>query len=165
MPTGPAGAAIRREWYEWSAVQGGLVGGCLGIFVSAFLFWPAIAFSVRGLQSPTIVRTRFSAFLSCLAWLLCLAAIAFASALAFVMQDPTEIAFGLTPLFKGLLLAPQFAAGLAALTVLACIIAWRQGYWRLTGRLHYTLVALAGVAFTGFLYYWNLLPFGFSGLK
>jgi hypothetical protein len=53
---------------------------------------------------------------------------------------------------------------LTAITALACFIAWKNRYWRLTGRLHYTLVALAGIGFTSFLYNWNLLTFGFAGL-
>jgi hypothetical protein len=52
----------------------------------------------------------------------------------------------------------QFCTVLVALTVLGCLIAWLAGYWRLGGRLHYTLVALAGVGFVWFLYHWNLLP-------
>jgi len=161
----PAGAAIRHEWYELSAVHASLVGGCLGIFVSAFLFWPAIAFSVRGLQSPQILRTRFSALLSLLAWFLSVVAVGLACAVAFVMQDTTDIVFGLTPVLKSLLLVPQLIAGLATLTALGCLVAWWKGYWRLTGRLHYTLVALAGIGFTGFLYYWNMLSFGLSELQ
>jgi hypothetical protein len=47
--------------------------------------------------------------------------------------------------------------------VLGCLVAWRQGYWRFTGRLHYTLVALAGVAFIWFLYSWNWLTIGTGG--
>lgn len=161
---GPAGAAIRREWYETSLTQLGLMGGCLAVFCSALLFWPAIAFSVRGLPSSYILRTRFSGFLSCLAWILSVIAIGFAATGAFVMQDPMDVVFGLPPLLKRALLAPQFLGGLSLLTALGCLIAWVNGYWRLTGRLHYTLVALAGIAFTWSLYYWNLLSFGFDGL-
>jgi hypothetical protein len=48
--------------------------------------------------------------------------------------------------------------------VIACLIAWKNRYWRVTGRLHYTLVALAGIGFTWFLHYWNLLTFGVAGI-
>jgi hypothetical protein len=75
-------------------------------------------------------------------------------------MEPDEIIFGLTPLLRGFLAATPACAALAALTILGCLIAWWNRYWRFTGRLHYTLVALAGVGFTGFLYYWNLLTFG-----
>jgi hypothetical protein len=136
----------------------------MAIFASAVLFWPAIAFSVRGLSSPRIYRTRFSGVLSCLAWVGSAVCLAFGGALAYVLKDPNDIVFGLTPLLKALMTVPQVCAILAGITVLGCLIAWLKRYWRITGRLHYTLVALAGVGFTWFLYYWNLLTFGFDGL-
>jgi CubicO group peptidase (beta-lactamase class C family) len=157
-------SAVRREWYEWRLVHWILLGASLGIFASAVLFWPAIAFSVRGLSTPRIIRTRFSAVLSCLAWLLGISSIALVGALAFFLRDPGEIGFGLSPLVKGLLTVPQFCAVLTAMVLSGCIIAWKSRYWRVTGRLHYTLVALAGVGFIWFLYYWNLLNFGFSSV-
>src|SRR5262249_986963 len=36
---GPAAAAVRREWYETSISHGGLLGGCLAVFLSALVFW------------------------------------------------------------------------------------------------------------------------------
>jgi CubicO group peptidase (beta-lactamase class C family) len=155
-------SAIRREWYDSRLAHLSLLGASLGIFASALLFWPAIAFSVRGLQSPRIRRTWLSATLSCLAWLLSIAGLAFGGALAFAMKDPFEIAFGLTPLIKFLLAMTPVCVGLAALCVIGCLVAWSKRYWRFTGRLHYTLVAVAGVGFTWFLYNWNLLDFSFT---
>jgi CubicO group peptidase (beta-lactamase class C family) len=153
----PPVSAVRREWYDSSAAHWSLLGASMGVFASALLFWPAIGFSVRGLQSPRIKRTWFSAILSCFAWLLSAAAVAFGVAMAYTMKDPSEIAFGLPPVLKHLMSLTPVCAGLAAVTLIGCLIAWRQRYWRLTGRLHYTLVALAGIGFTWFLFNWNLL--------
>ncbi len=160
----PPLSAVRREWYEGGLFHWGLLGGSLAILASAVLFWPAIAFSVRGLSSPRIKRTRWSGFWSCLAWLLGLVSLALGLGLAWVQRDPNDIAFGLTPQLRGLLAVPQVCAVLAGLTVVGCVVAWSRRYWRVTGRLHYTLVALAGVGLTWFLYHWNLLTFGFDGI-
>jgi CubicO group peptidase (beta-lactamase class C family) len=160
----PAFSAIRREWYELSAVHWGVLGASMAVFASALLFWPVIAFCVRGLTSPAINRTRFSAVLSSLGWLLSAVSIAFAVGAAVVLQEPDEVAFGLTTPLKALLAVTQVCAGLTVLAALGCLIAWKNRYWRLSGRLHYTLVALAGIGFTWFLYYWNLLTFGFGGV-
>jgi CubicO group peptidase (beta-lactamase class C family) len=157
-------SAERRQWYELSAVQWGLVGGSVGVFLSALLFWPAIAFAVRGGYAPKVRRNWRSGVLTCLAWLLSIVSIAFAAGMAYVLSDPNEIVFGLTPELKALMAVPQVCAVLAGLTVLACLIAWKNRYWRFTGRLHYSLVALAGIAFVWFLYYWNLLTFGWQGI-
>jgi hypothetical protein len=160
----PPLSAVRLQWYELRPVQLGLLAGSVAIFASALLFWPPIAFSIRGLQSPRIRRTGFSGLLSILGWLSCAAGIAFLIGVAVVLRDPNEIAFGLTREMRGLLALTQVCLVLAAVTVFGAVIAWRNAYWRLSGRLHYTLVALAGVGFTCFLYYWNLLTFGFDGL-
>jgi hypothetical protein len=159
----PPLSAVRHEWYELSAVHVGLLAGCVAIFASAFLYWPAIAFSVRGLESPRIRRSRLSALLSILAWLCAGASIVFTAGLGYAMWESNELAFGLPPWVEVLLASTQVCAVLAALTLLGCLIAWLAGYWRFTGRLHYTLVALAGIGFVWFLYYWNLLTFGLHG--
>jgi hypothetical protein len=156
----PPFSAIRREWYERSVLHAGLAAGCLAILASALFFWPVIAFSVRGLSSPQINRTRFSGVLSCLGWCSGLVSLGVVVGLAVALSEPNEIAFGVPPLARGVLAATQFAALLAVLTLLGCIPVWKYRYWRLSGRLHYTLVALAGIGFTGLLYYWNLLTFG-----
>jgi CubicO group peptidase (beta-lactamase class C family) len=161
----PVIAAERRALYERSVVHWGVLAGSLTLFLTALLFWPVVAFSVRGLSSPKIKRTLFSAFLSILAWLLSAVSIGFTAGLLVVMLDPNEIVFGLSPTVKALLALTPVCGVLAALAVLGCLIAWFKGYWRLTGRIHYSLVALAGIGFTWFLYYWNLLPLGFLGIS
>jgi hypothetical protein len=42
-------------------------------------------------------------------------------------------------------------------TVLFSVLAWKNHYWTIAGRVYYTLVTLAEVAFVWFLNYWNLL--------
>ena len=49
---------------------------------------------------------------------------------------------------------------IAVLTVLAAVlgvVAWKKSYWGVAGRVHYTLVTLATLAFVWFLAYWNQL--------
>jgi CubicO group peptidase (beta-lactamase class C family) len=159
----PPLAGERPRWYESSTTNLIVAGASIGIFATAVLFWPAIAFSVRGLSSPRITRNWRSGVLSCLGWMTSVAAIGFACAVAYVLKDPNDIVFGLTPAMKGLLAAAPLLAGLAAVTLLASLVAWWRRYWRFAGRLHYTLVALAGVGFTLFLYNWNLLVIGVGG--
>ena len=40
------------------------------------------------------------------------------------------------------------------------VLAWRDGYWGLLGRLHYTLGVLVLLVLLGVLRYWNPLGFG-----
>ena len=55
-----------------------------------------------------------------------------------------------------LVIPPLIVAGSLAAAVLA-IPLWRGHEWTLAGRIHYTLITLAGLALTWFLAYWNLL--------
>lgn len=49
-------------------------------------------------------------------------------------------------------------ASIAAIAVLwFAVQAWRNGYWRVGRRVHYTLVALSGIFMAWFYYYWNFL--------
>jgi hypothetical protein len=160
----PAVSAARRHWFELRSVHLGLVAGCVCVFASAVFIWPPLSFTLRGLSSPAVKRNRWSGLLSCLGWVLSIVCIGFVVAGVVVLLDPNEIAFGLTTPLKILLAGTQVCAVLAVLTVLGCVSAWKNRYWRLSGRVHYTLVALAGLGFVAFLYYWNLLSFGFSNV-
>ena len=51
---------------------------------------------------------------------------------------------------------PQLVA-YALATGVYTVLAWKDSYWGITGRLYYTLVTIASVAFVWFLNYWNLL--------
>ncbi|WP_417464856.1 serine hydrolase domain-containing protein [Kordiimonas sp.] len=57
------------------------------------------------------------------------------------------------------LVLPIVASLLTIGVVYHSVQAWREGYWRKGRRVHYTLVALAGVYMTVFYYYWNILGF------
>ena len=41
------------------------------------------------------------------------------------------------------------------------VLAWKNSYWGISTRIHYTLVTVAAVAFVWFLNYWNLLGWRF----
>ncbi len=160
FPEVPAIALVRHSGLDDTRFQWGVLVGTMAVFGSALLFWPVLAFSLRGLRSSSIRRTRFSALLVCLGWLLSASCLAFVAGLLIVLNDPEQVVYGTPRALQHLLLVPQACVVLAAVTVLGSLIAWTKGYWRFSGRLHYTLVALAGVGFCWFLSYWNLLQFG-----
>ncbi|MCE7986970.1 MAG: hypothetical protein DYG89_37830 [Caldilinea sp. CFX5] len=81
-----------------------------------------------------------------LAWFL-VALLGFADSFVFPTQTATLITW---------LWAINIPALLAV--VIFTAMAWANQYWRPAWRIHYTLVALAGVLFLGFLINWNLLP-------
>jgi hypothetical protein len=59
----------------------------------------------------------------------------------------------------GLLIIPLLAVILAPGMLVLSLLAWKRRLGTLPGRVHYSLVSLAGLAFLWFAWYWNLLGF------
>ena len=59
------------------------------------------------------------------------------------------------------LLLPILAAVQTVGALVYSVLAWKDSYWGVAGRVYYTLVTLAAVAFVWFLNYWNLLGWRF----
>jgi CubicO group peptidase (beta-lactamase class C family) len=156
----PAVALTRESALTQPRYHQLLLGVCTGLFLTAFLYWPALAFARRGSKSMRFRRSFVSGLFSFVGWLLSAVSLGLLAGLAWGLNEPERVVFGTPREIEYLLLVPQVCVGLAAIVLLGSIIAWGRGYWRLSGRVHYTLVALAGVGFAGFLYYWNLLKFG-----
>ena len=159
-----AGAFDRRTFLESSRFYWSLIGISAALFASALLFWPTIAFCTRRLTTP-FRKTRGSAAISLLGWLLSAACLTLVGGMTIALSDQEQLAYGLPRRLQYLLLVPQVCAVLAGLVLVGCLVAWRNRYWRVSGRLHYTLVALAGVAFVWFLHYSNLLSFGLQAIS
>ena len=129
----------------------------MAVFFSAVIGWPLAAFIARGSHFTNSRRTVGSNLASWLGWITSLAILIVIGLAMIPFSDPLEIAFGVPPILRGLLWSTWLIVALVV-GVLACtIVAWRNQYWRLSGRLHYTCLLLAGVAFVWFLSHWNLL--------
>jgi hypothetical protein len=72
-----------------------------------------------------------------------------------VFSNP-ETVFGISPWAQYLFLLPLPISILASGMVVFTILAWARGWWSLPGRVHYTLVTVAGLTFTWWMAYWNL---------
>ena len=69
--------------------------------------------------------------------------------------------FGVSLFYRLVLLMALLAAVLTIGALVYTVLAWKEGYWGIAGRVYYTLVTLAAVAFVWFLNYWNLLGWRF----
>ena len=60
-------------------------------------------------------------------------------------------------LLNGLIVLPWLIALLTVVSVALLAPVWRGRYWQLRGRVYYSLLAGAALAFTWFLAFWKLL--------
>jgi hypothetical protein len=77
------------------------------------------------------------------------------------LSDYMELIFGVPPQLKILLILPILAVLLTIGALFFAYVGWKNKYWTVCGRVHYTLVVLASLVFLWFLAYWNLLGFNF----
>ena len=87
--------------------------------------------------------------------------ILFSLGLFSLVSHLEAIAFGVPVFLKILLVLPLMAALLAIGVLVFTVLAWKRKYWTVYGRVHYTLVFLAALAFFWFLSFWNLLGWKF----
>ena len=68
-----------------------------------------------------------------------------------------EVIYGYPLILRLAMLLPLILIFPAAGAVIYAALAWRQSFWSLAGRIHYTLVSLTAVVFIWQLDYWHLL--------
>ena len=130
---------------------------CAALFLSGLLIWPVAA--VRQRREPGPSGAGFARWLASMAGLL---DGLFAAALVWLMlqtyqAQPRLLVFGLPPEAAPLFVAPWAALVLAVALLAVALLAWQGRYWSIWGRLHFTLVAVAGAGFVWLLYRWGLI--------
>lgn len=142
-------------WWEATRVQLGAFGAALLLFATALVGWPVLTLRRAWRRGPPAAEgPRTARMLAGFAGLL---GGGFVAAFGYVLlADPTRLVFG-SGLLDALLVVPAFVAVATLGAVALAVLAWRDRYWGLLGRLHYTLLAVVLVVFCLQLYYWNLL--------
>jgi CubicO group peptidase (beta-lactamase class C family) len=165
VAAGPAVALERLSRIETPEFNVTLLCVCAAIFLSAVIGWPVIAFVTRekpsGPVGEAIARSSAgSRAASLVGWLAAVLALTVIGLALIPFMDAEEFAYGVPALMNALLWSTPVVTALVLATLAGAVAAWRFGYWRLSGRIHYTSVVVAGLAFVWFLNHWNLLRFG-----
>lgn len=132
----------------------GLSGSILGVgamallLASALVVWP-LAWLWRRLRSQGVRHSSPAKQARWLAALVALLVFGFFGALAAAVSDTLQdnafvLAFGLPTNYGPLFILPWLALFAAAGTLVYAVAGWRSRWWGAAGRIHYTLVALAG---------------------
>ncbi|MCY1081163.1 serine hydrolase domain-containing protein [Archangium lansingense] len=152
-----AAAHEKRPWYEGRVLTDVLWATCMGLFLSTLVLWPFTAvlrrYKPEDPHAPPRSRmARGVAVTTSALGLLFLPGITVALSSA---QPLSHI-----PLSVKAMLALGLVFAVLALTTLGFAVrAWVRRDWSMTGRVHYTMIALAAVAFIWWMHVWNLLGF------
>jgi CubicO group peptidase (beta-lactamase class C family) len=149
----PYAAYEKLSWYETSLVHLTLLGFSVLSFLSAIIV---------GLISSVsqYVRCRPPVQLEWLArlarWVAVLVSILH---LVFLVLRVVGVQAdqGSSSSWNALFVLPLLAAVLTIALVGFTMLVWKERYWGVLGRVHYSLITLGALAFPPFLSYWNLL--------
>ena len=134
-----------------------LLGGCVLLFLSAVVAWLLEFFRERRIGASQTAGRQFPRLAHQICVGGCLLNLLFLIGLLTTLNHPylavREILPIVVPLLTLALLATIATVGAAVFTV----IAWWKRHGSLAGRVHYTIVTLAMIAFVWWLDYWNLL--------
>ncbi len=156
----------KLQWYESSIFQNSLFVFCAIIFLSALIIWPigVIRNRLRRKERapPNFRRARWVAGGESLLNAL------FVVLMFVIMLNQTALGITFYPILTVVLILPIISCAFTAATTIFSVLAWwgkgnleNKPYWSIWGRLHYTLITLAGLFFIWYLIFWNLLGFNF----
>jgi hypothetical protein len=148
----PGSAYRKAPWFAEPRFNLALLSITLLLFLSVIV-WAPIGSRIRRCCAESVpAQARLASW-----WqgLLSLLVLLFLTGFLSVFSSP-ETVFGISIWARSLFLLPLPIGILAVGMVGFTILAWTRRWWSLPGRVHYTLVTLAGSAFTWWLAYWNL---------
>ncbi|HKU15678.1 MAG TPA: serine hydrolase domain-containing protein [Steroidobacteraceae bacterium] len=152
----PPIVAQRIAWYESSKLHGFIVG------IGVLLFITMLVSAVRQRRADRALAGR-------LRWARPVLALSGALLLLFIVAIALILAGGLENLIYKIppslyvaLTFPLLAIPFALLAAWFAVGVWRAGTWTFGARLHYSLAAVATLAFLIVLNYWNLLGYRFG---
>ena len=155
----PMFAFEKLNWYETSGFNIALALGCVLMFLSMI---PVIL--IRFIRDRRLSSDRKSASRGARAayWIIGgISVLNLLFVIGTVLWGPTNPLFGVSIIYKIVLGVGVLAAVLTVGALVYSVLAWKNSYWGIAARVHYTLVTVAAVAFVWFLNYWNLLGWRF----
>jgi CubicO group peptidase (beta-lactamase class C family) len=161
MDVAPQFAFEKLKWYEIPGFNMGLVLVCILLFLSVIPV--AVIRFIRnrrpGGEPEAAPRGARAA-----GWILlgiCVLNLLFVAGAVLWGEANVTPLFGISPIFKIVLGLGVVSAALTAVALVYTALAWKDRRGSIAGRVYYTLVTAAAVAFVWFLNFWNLLGWRF----
>ena len=155
----------RLKWYESGTLHAVLALTGFLVFLS-FCIFTVVSFVLSFFRKPKPVHPsmsrgpwrawRMASLMSALVIVSPLLALIW-----YFIGDPELRPFKINSALYVSLSTLQLAALLGLTLPIFAFASWKRGYWSLTRRIYFSLVAFAGALLTPFFYYWNLLGFQF----
>ena len=139
---------VKQPWYGGQVMMGVILAFSGLTFLLTVIAAPVATFISRRKREAGERSSQLMQFTRGAALALCLTFVVFVIVFTQYMGNEDQLIIRI--------LAWVIAVLTMSVTPLA-IIAWWKGWWSRVSRLHYTLIALAGLAFTWFLAYWSVL--------
>jgi CubicO group peptidase (beta-lactamase class C family) len=161
MDVAPQFAFEKMKWYELPGFNMGLVVVCSLLFLSVIPV--AVIRFIRnrrpGGEPEPAPRSGRAAD-----WIIlgvCVLNLLFVAGAVLWGEANLTPLFGISPTFRMVLGLGVLSAALTAVALVYTALAWKDRRGRIAGRVYYTLVTAAAVAFVWFLNFWNLLGWRF----
>jgi len=155
----PMFAFEKLNWYETPAFNIALLLGSLVIFLSMVLVALIHCIRNRRLGSDSNSTPRGARLAQGIILAISVLNLLFVVGTA-LWGNPFPV-FGVSMIYKIVLGLGVLTTVLTVAALVYTVTAWKNNYWSIAGRAHYTLVTVAAVAFVWFLNYWNLLGWRF----
>jgi len=155
----PMFAFEKLKWYETPGFNMALALGCVLMFLSMI---PVVLIRFARNRRPSGNQKPAPRGARVAYWIIvgiCVLNLLFV--IGTVVWGNAWPLFGVSMIYKIVLGLGVLAAVLTVGALLYSALAWKNSYWGIGARVHYTLVTVAAVAFVWFLNYWNLLGWRF----
>lgn len=155
----PMLAFEKLNWYETPGFNMALALGCVLIFLSMI---PVASIRFIRNRRPSGDRKPAPRGARVAHWIIVgISVLNLLFVVGTVLWGNPVPLFGVSMIYKIVLGLGVLAAVLTVGALVYAALAWKNSYWGIAGRVYYTLVTAAAVAFVWFLNYWNLLGWRF----
>jgi CubicO group peptidase (beta-lactamase class C family) len=155
----PMFAFEKLNWYETLPFNMALLVACALIFLSMVPVASIRAIRDRRLGSEREPAPGGARVAHWIVLGICVLNLLFLAGTALWL-NPAPL-FGVSTIYRVVLGLGVLAAVLTVGALVYAVLAWKNRYWGIAGRVYYTLVTVAAVAFVWFLNFWNLLGWRF----
>src|SRR5829696_3310651 len=152
----PMFAFEKLKWYGTPAFNMALLLGCVLMFLSMIPVVLIRFIRNRRLSSDRIPASRGARVAYWIILGISVLNLLFVVGTVKWGNQPNVLS-GTSMIYKIVLGVGVLSAVLTVGALLYSVVAWKNSYWGIAARVHYTLVTVAALAFVWFLNYWNLL--------